>query len=62
LKNDRYVKIAGDASISLTSEEAEEGWHFCYSEWDGMLVGPGMLEYEICKCEFECGKPHSHSI
>lgn len=35
----------------LTEEEITQGWHFCYSEWDGLLVGPGMAENEMCTCQ-----------
>jgi len=37
-----------DDSLNLTEEEFNEGWHFC-AEWDGLLVGPGMMEYDFCK-------------
>ena len=33
----------------LTPAEIAEGWHFCV-EWDGLLVGPGMLEINCCLC------------
>ena len=36
--------------MELTSEEINDGWHFC-NEWDGLLVGPGMDELKVCKCE-----------
>lgn len=37
-------------SPELTDEEIEEGWHFC-PEWDGLLIGPGMMEWEEhCEC------------
>ena len=34
---------------SLTQEEQEQGWHFCH-DWDGMLIGPGWDEMEVCLC------------
>lgn len=33
----------------LTESEIQAGWHFC-NEWDGLLVGPGMIEQEACTC------------
>jgi len=33
----------------LTGKEIDEGWHWC-CEWDGLLVGPGMEELEVCRC------------
>lgn len=34
----------------LTQEEIKKGWHFC-CEWDGLLIGPGMVEMKACQCE-----------
>lgn len=31
----------------LTNEETQQGWHFCW-DWDFLLIGPGMREYEEC--------------
>ncbi len=45
----RYIEIEKSHTISLTPEEIKEGWHFCY-DWDGMLNGPEMFEYESCTC------------
>ena len=42
----RYILMDREGG-PLTQEEADAGWHFC-SEWDGMLIGPGMQEYESC--------------
>lgn len=44
--------------LSLTTEEMKAGWHFC-TEFDGLLVGPGMKsEQECCTCKLpeSCGK------
>lgn len=42
--------MRGDINYELTNEEYSLGWHFCY-DWDGLLVGPGMKEYEeFCTC------------
>lgn len=46
---DRYNSLMRDDSLKLTPEEINEGWHFC-SEWDCLLVGPGMGELEPCRC------------
>lgn len=26
------------------------GWHYC-SDWDGLLIGPGMPEMACCTCQ-----------
>jgi hypothetical protein len=44
----RYIELDLRGG-GLTQEELDAGWHFCY-DWDGMLVGPGMPETEICVC------------
>ena len=36
-------------SVNLTEAEIAEGWHWCH-EFDGLLVGPGMGELEVCRC------------
>lgn len=53
MKDERWRNLMKDDSAPLTQEEIDEGWHFCASEWDGLLVGPGMFEFEICTCVFE---------
>lgn len=40
----------------LTEADLAEGWHWC-SEFDGLLVGPGMYELNFCKCW-----PNSHPV
>jgi hypothetical protein len=42
----RYLRLDHELE-KLTPEERQEGWHFC-PDWDQMLVGPGMVEYEEC--------------
>jgi hypothetical protein len=44
----RYWMVNGEWS-KLTQEELREGWHYC-AEWDQMLVGPTMPEWEACLC------------
>ena len=41
------IDLSGEG---LTEEEIEAGWHFC-PEWDGLLIGPGMVELEACLCQ-----------
>jgi hypothetical protein len=41
-----FLNLTGAAPAR---DEYEAGWHYC-SEWDGMLVGPGMIETECCSC------------
>jgi len=36
--------------VDLSMEERSLGWHFC-TEWDGLLIGPGMDECKYCLCE-----------
>jgi hypothetical protein len=55
MQNDRWLELMNDSSLSLTDEEADQGWHFCYG-WDGLLVGPGMKELEGCECHPEKDK------
>lgn len=43
----RYNQLMGDSK--LTQEEIDLGWHFC-NEFDGLVVGPGMLELKCCSC------------
>lgn len=45
----RWLELekSGDAP---SEEEVKAGWHYC-TDWDFMLVGPGMREWEGCTCE-----------
>jgi hypothetical protein len=52
MNKDRYMWLISHEEGSLTDEEIAAGWHFCY-DWDGLLIGPGMWEFEEC-CN--CGK------
>lgn len=36
--------------LVLREEEWKAGWHWC-DEFDGLLVGPGMVELKHCRCE-----------
>jgi len=44
----RYAQLMDNRS-SLYGIEIEKGWHFC-PEWDFLLVGPKMKEFECCLC------------
>lgn len=45
---ERYALLmATDEKLSPT--EIYYGWHFC-NEFDGLLVGPTMGEWDICEC------------
>jgi hypothetical protein len=47
----RYLQLSEDLTSKLTTEEMTEGWHFCMSEWDGLLIHPECPEYENCTCD-----------
>lgn len=47
MTDDRYARLMADDSEPLQQGEVDAGWHFC-PEWDGLLVGPGMWEFEHC--------------
>ena len=49
MDENRYHLLNKDAEDRLTEEELSLGWHFCV-DWDCMLVGPSMGEYEQCQC------------
>lgn len=51
----RYFQLMMDETEELTEEEIAAGWHFCYSEWDGLLIGKTCAEYELCTCAFKDG-------
>jgi hypothetical protein len=54
MTNERYhyliSKEAMDKNETLTKEEAEEGWHFCW-DWDGLLIHKDDPEAECCTCK-----------
>ena len=45
----RYAELMNNEKAKLSKKERELGWHFC-TDWDGLLVGPGMEEEEHCLC------------
>lgn len=48
----RWNRLMGDWDEELTPGEMRRGWHFC-DRWDGLLVGPGMPEFKVCRCREE---------
>ena len=50
MTSERYWELETSPTAELTKEERAEGWHWCI-DWDGMLVGPGMVEESGCCCE-----------
>lgn len=51
MTKERYDKIMFN-NAELFRQEIKEGWHFC-PDWDQLLIGPGMKEYEICTCKIK---------
>ena len=61
MTNSRWRGLMGDDEKALTEEEILQGWHFC-PEWDSLLIGPGMGEFDhyrehgVCLCGLELPK------
>ena len=36
---------------SLSDAEVADGWHYCHSAWDGLLIHRDWFETEHCECE-----------
>jgi hypothetical protein len=49
MTDERFNQLMESDDLELTPEEVAEGWHFCW-DWDGLLIKPGMREYEACTC------------
>lgn len=49
MTDERWKELMENDDVPLTDKEMVEGWHFC-PEWDGLLVGPGMDEMDVCLC------------
>lgn len=47
---ERWLELERDQSSHVEHGEIAEGWHFC-PEWDGLLIGPGMGEFDHCLCD-----------
>ncbi len=52
MTTDRWTELNRMDEPDLSPEEYALGWHWCDS-WDGLLVGPEMMEAEACECEHE---------
>ena len=51
MTHQRWNKLMDlDSKEELTKDEMRAGWHYCMTEWDGLLIGPGMTEFKYCKC------------
>jgi len=46
----RYSFLMENQSESLTLQEYEEGWHFCW-DWDGLLIHKDDVEFSCCSCQ-----------
>lgn len=44
-----YLRDRFPEFYPLTDEQIDSGWHFC-PEFDFMLVGPDMPEWDLCNC------------
>ncbi len=55
MKRERYNELSRNMKLKLTDEEVADGWHFCYSEWDDMLIHKNWPEAECCNCRFGAG-------
>lgn len=55
LSNARYAELMDSPSLTLADDEKAAGWHFC-PDWDGLLVGPSMLEWEGCNCDIHVNR------
>ena len=60
MTDERWEQLMKDDSLLLTMEESDEGWHFC-PDWDGLLIGPGMMELESCLCSKEPDDDHTQA-
>lgn len=51
MTNERYRELNADQTTTLTPDEFDLGWHFCY-DWDGLLVNAYDDEGEgsCCTC------------
>lgn len=50
MTNDRYEYLMRNDSVLLTEQELKDGCHFCV-DWDGLLLVPGMGEFQFCTCD-----------
>ena len=52
MNNPRYNELMADPDGCITEEEMLEGWHWC-PEFDYLLVGKEMREWEFCLCDIK---------
>lgn len=50
MQKSRWYQLMNNDELPLSQEELDEGWHWC-PEWDDLLVGPEMGEWDACQCE-----------
>lgn len=53
MTDERFAELMSDDDATLSDSEIYAGWHFC-PDWDGLLIGPGMIEIECCTCVKLC--------
>lgn len=51
MNQERWLFLESTGNV-LTEEEISEGWHYCY-DWDDMLIGPIMPEWDACICDIK---------
>lgn len=56
MTDERFGQLLDDVTTVFTPDEIAEGWHFC-PDWDGLPVGPGSPEVEVCTCPKSTLKP-----
>lgn len=56
MNRQRWEELSNNDDREISLEEWKLGWHWC-SEFDGLLVGPGMAELRVCKCD----NPHANA-
>jgi len=39
-----------DEGRPLRDAHILDGWHYCHSGWDGLLIHKNWIEYEHCTC------------
>jgi len=45
-----YLLANRHVQPEITEEQAAKGWHYC-PEWDGLVVHPGVPEWDACVCK-----------
>jgi len=39
-----------DEGRPLRDSHARDGWHYCHSAWDGLLIHKDWFEHQYCSC------------